>query len=131
MFILKLIVVWLVMVIAAIANGIFREKVLNKTLGDAKALPISGVILAMLIAGVIYQAVDLFVSDSFTVYLWIGISWVSLTLIFEYGFGHFVRGMKLSEINKVFHINKGNLFILVLLITLISPVIFAYAKGFL
>ncbi|WP_218126938.1 hypothetical protein [Ferrimonas sediminum] len=116
---------------AAIANGIFREKILNKSLGEAKALPISGVILSVLIAGVIYHAVDLFVNDGFIVYLWLGISWVSLTLIVEYGFGHFVRGMKVSEINNVFNIRKGNLLVLVLLITLLTPVIFAYTKGIL
>lgn len=129
MFILKLIAVWLVMVLAAIVNGIFREKVLNRYIGEDKALPISGAILSILIAGIIYQTVELFVGDGFGVYLLLGITWVLLTLVFEYGFGYFVRGMKLSEINDVFNIKKGNLFILTLLVTLISPLVLAYAKG--
>lgn len=131
MFILRLIAVWLVMVLAAIVNGIFREKVLNRYLGEDKALPISGAILSILIAGIIYQTVNYFVGDGFSIYLLLGISWVSLTLVFEYGFGYFARGMKLSEINDVFNIKKGNFFILTLLVTLISPLVLAYAKGIL
>ncbi|WP_052299072.1 hypothetical protein [Thermodesulfatator indicus] len=47
--ILKAAGIWLVIVLIAIVNGIFREKVLTPLLGSDLALPISGISLAMLV----------------------------------------------------------------------------------
>lgn len=130
MFFIKALAVWMIMVFAAIANGLFRENILNPHVGETIALPISGLFLSVLVFGISYKSLDYFVSYSIGAYILLGVIWTILTLLFEYGFGHFVRGLPFSEINEIFKLKKGNLFILVILVTLISPVVGACLKGY-
>ena len=55
---IKAIGIWLVFVISAILNGVFREKVLVPAIGTSIALPLSGVILAALVFLVTLMSVD-------------------------------------------------------------------------
>jgi hypothetical protein len=127
MLLMKISAVWLLMVIAAIANGVFRDIILTEYLGHSISLPLSGLILSVLIGLITYKSVDYFQSNSLFTYVMIGAFWMTLTLIFEYGFG-FAQGMEFSEISQVFHINEGNLFSLVLIVTLVSPTVAACSK---
>ncbi|MBT8343816.1 MAG: hypothetical protein KJO45_03770 [Sulfurovum sp.] len=52
-----------------------------------------------------------------------------MTLIFELVFGHYVLGRSWSSILKVFDIMKGDLFIIVLFVSLISPLLVAKIKA--
>jgi hypothetical protein len=54
-------------------------------------------------------------------YILAGILLVCLTLLFEYIFGYFVMNRSLEEINAVFDIFQGDLFIFVLLTSAASP----------
>lgn len=130
MFVVKALAIWVLMVFAAIVNGIFREKFLNVYLGESNALPLSGVILSLLIVAITYEAIDFFQARSVVIYLALGFFWVFLTLVFEYGFGHFVQGMEFREINQAFNLLSGNLFILVIVVTLFSPLVIATIKGY-
>jgi hypothetical protein len=129
MLFVKALAVWIVMVIAAIANGVLREGVLTVYFGESGALPISGMVLSILVLSIIYLTIGIFVSDKSSFYLFLGLFWVGLTLIFEYGFGYFLRGMALGEINQVFNVLSGNLFTLVMLATLFGPLVMANFKG--
>jgi hypothetical protein len=125
MLIVKALAIWLVMVMAAIANGIFREFVLDSHIGAPYSLPISGAILSVLIAMIIYASISVFGARSNSFYWLLGIFWVMLTVTLEYGFGYFLRGMTLDEINQVFNVSDGNLFALALAVTFFSPKIFS------
>jgi len=50
-------------------------------------------------------------------------------LIFEYLFGHYIVGKPWQEINQVFNIFKGDLFIIVLIVSAVSPWLTAKLKG--
>ncbi len=113
--------IWLVIVLAAILNGIFREKVLVPTIGSSIALPLSGVALAMLVFVIALIFVPFIGASEPKAYVTIGLLWVVLTVSFEFIFGHFVAGMSWQEVMKVFNIKKGDLFIVVLFVTAISP----------
>lgn len=129
MLFVKALAIWLAMVFAAIANGALREHILDVSFGESSALPISGVILSILVTIIIYLTSDLFGRQRKAFYIMLGSFWVGLTLIFEYGFGFFVRGMELGEINQVFNVLSGNLFALVIGVTLLGPLIVARIKG--
>lgn len=129
MLFLKIILVWLALVVCAVLNGTIREKVLNQYFDEAVSLPISGISLSALVLLVTYISIDIFAGQSTVQYFHIGLSWVFLTLAFEYGFGHYIQGKSWPELNEMFNVSRGNLFILVMLVTAMAPFAFALAKG--
>ena len=118
---LKAIAIWLVIVIMAIVNAAIREAVLIPTIGSALALPVSGLLLSAIVFLIAFIAIPWFNSAENKIYITVGIIWFMLTLLFEVLFGYFVTGKTWSEIVQVFDLRKGDLFILVLLMTLIAP----------
>jgi ABC-type transport system involved in multi-copper enzyme maturation permease subunit len=123
--------IWFVIVIAAILNGTFREKVLVPVIGAEMALPLSGILLAVLVFLVAFMLVSSIGSSETKVYILLGLLWVILTLSFEFLFGHFIAGRSWHEIMQVFNVKKGDLFIVVLAITGVSPWLAAKARGIL
>jgi len=117
----KSIGIWFVIAIAAILNGVIRETFLVSALGENMALPISGLLLAGLIFLLTFIFISFIGSSKSRVYIFIGSLWLSLTLSFEFLFGHFVIGKSWQAIMQVFDIKNGNLFIVDLFITGISP----------
>lgn len=117
----KAIWVWLIIVVVAIVNGVFREYVLMPSVGVTVALPLSGMLLASLIFLITLMSISYFDSSEPKVYIYIGIFWVALTLSFEFLFGYFVIGKSWQDIMQVFSMEKGDLFIPVLFIAAISP----------
>ena len=110
--ILKSLLVWVCFIPVAILNGGLREHVLARALGEKWALPLSGIILSACIFLITWLLLPRTVKalsskDS----LRIGICWVFLTIAFE-----FVSGL-LSAYNPL----TGNLWLLVLAATLLSP----------
>ncbi|WP_020414939.1 hypothetical protein [Microbulbifer variabilis] len=128
MFLIKATTAWIVMVMAAIANGFFRESILNPYLGEKLSLPISGLTLSALVFAIAYKTVKYFQLDSIITCLILGSLWAFLTFLFEYGFGYYIQNMTIDEINQVFNIMSGNLFIFVIITALISPVVLAARK---
>ncbi|WP_321324438.1 hypothetical protein [Thiomicrorhabdus sp.] len=120
---------WLVIVIAAILNGIFHESVLVPTIGANFALPLSGILLSILVFIITFAFISFFDSTEPKVYIWIGLFWVLLTLSFEFLFGHYVIGNTWLEILQVFNIMKGDLFLLVLFVSAVSPWLAAKVRG--
>lgn len=125
----KAVILWLMLVLLAIGNGLVREQLLAPALGPAAALPLSGVSLAALILLAAYVFVPWFGRRRTLAWLAIGAGWLALTLVFEFGFGHYVLGRTWGEIRQVFDVAAGNLFVLALLVTLLAPWLAARWRG--
>jgi len=123
--------IWLLIVVAAIFNGLFREKILVPMIGADLALPLSGLLLAILVFLITLVSIPFINSSKQKIYILIGIFWVVFTLSFEFLFGHFVVGKPWKEIMQIFNIQNGDLFIIVLFITAVSPWISAKIRGIL
>ena len=121
--------VWVIIAIFAIVNGVFRENILAPVLGKTLALPISGLSLSIIIFVVTSLAFSLINGNDKLTYILIGLQWVFLTLMFELVFGHFVVGKSWADIFAVFNIVKGDLFLVVLATSLVSPLLVAMIKG--
>lgn len=121
--------IWLIIALLAVLNGIFRESVLISNLGASMAMPVSGLILCIIVFIVTYLSFPLFGKQNALTYFYIGVQWVSMTLLFEFLFGHYVIGKTWSSLFQVFDIMKGDLMILVLLVSLISPLLVARIKN--
>jgi len=122
--------VWVLLAATAVLNGRVRETLLAPLLGRGPALPASGILLAVLVPLVTWISLPLLgrVRRS-AAYLAVGLSWVLLTLAFEYLFGHYAAGRPWAEIHRVFDVTGGNLFPLVLLAEALSPWACARARG--
>ena len=121
--------VWFLFVPAAILNGVLRDKVLIVVFGQALALPLSGVILSILVFLITVIFVP-YLGGSAAWHFWlIGCIWLILTVAFEFVFSHFVMGKTWVEIVQVFNVAQGNLMIVVLIGTLISPFFAARLRG--
>ncbi|UPT78435.1 hypothetical protein MN086_04625 [Sulfurovum sp. XGS-02] len=125
---LKTSMIWLIIAVMAIINGIFRENVLVGMISPNMAVPVSGITLSIIVLIVTYVSFPLFGKHHALTYFVIGLQWVLMTLLFEFIFGHYVMGKSWSDISEVFHIMKGNLFIIVLAVSLISPLLMAKVK---
>ena len=113
--------IWFVIVIAAVLNGLLREKVLVPSIGGELALSASGIILSALVFSIEFVFVPFIGAIEARTYVLVGFWWVVLTLAFEFLFGHFVMGKSWQEIVQVFNIKKGDVFIVVLIVTAVSP----------
>ena len=117
------------MVVAAIINGMIRDKFIKQFLGEALSLPTSGITLSGLVFLIAFLFVPHIGLSNPSSYMLVGLSWLGLTLAFEYLFGHYVLGKPWSEINQVFNLAKGNLFTIVVFVTAISPWLVAKLKN--
>jgi hypothetical protein len=128
---IKSIGIWLIIVLAAILNGFIREKALMPIFGIQASLPLSGITLSLLILIIAYFLVPLIGKHHGRVFFFIGVLWVGLTLAFEYLFGHFVLGKSWAEINDVFNLKDGNLFVVAVFISAAAPWLVAKLRGIL
>ena len=120
--ILKSLLVWVCFIPAAILNGGLREHVLAGAVGEKWALPLSGIILSACIFLITWFLLPrtvkaLSAKDS----LRIGICWVFLTIAFEFASG-LAGGNTIKELLAAYNPLTGNLWLLVLATTLLSPV---------
>ncbi|MCF6354009.1 MAG: hypothetical protein L3J26_02730 [Candidatus Polarisedimenticolaceae bacterium] len=121
--------IWFVIVLAAIMNGMLREKILVPIIGSNLALPLSGVSLAIIVFVASLIFIPFIGASEAKVYIAIGLFWVVLTLLFEFIFGHFVAGKPWKDVMQVFNVKKGDLFLVVLCVTAISPWFAAKVRG--
>ncbi len=126
---LKSLAVWFLILLGAIANGGFREAALLPLLGTTLAYLVSGVLLALLILAVALGCLRWLGVRSRPQALHTGVFWLLLTLCFEFGFGHFVRGHTWQELMQAYTFQDGNLWPLVLLVTLFAPLIALRIRG--
>jgi hypothetical protein len=125
----KAALIWLLIVIMAIVNAAIREKLLAPIISSRIALPVSGMLLSVFVFLIAFLSIPFFSSTEGKSYIFIGVAWLVLTLLFEFLFGHFFVGKPWHEILQVFNIRKGDLFIVALLVTLIAPWLSAKLRG--
>ncbi len=121
MLLLRSILAWLVILGLAITNGILREEFLIPALGKTVGLILSGVLLATLIVLVAYGLVRFTRGLTASQSLRIGVLWLGLTLAFEFGFGRFVQHKSWTELLDAYAFKEGNIWPVVLVVTLLAP----------
>ncbi len=125
----KALAVWFGILVLAIANGAFREAVLIPVLGNAPGLVLSGVFLSLLIFTVAYFSLPWFGPAPAATYVILGLSWLCLTLVFEFTFGYLIQGKTWSELLDAYTFKGGNIWPLVLLVVAATPYIAARIRG--
>ena len=112
---------WLGGSVLGIANGVIRETLYKDRVGDLTGDQISGAILIALLALYFWALDRRWPLETNRAALEIGAAWVALTVIFEFGFGHYIDGKSWSELLENYNLAAGNLWVLVLAWTGIGP----------
>ena len=121
MLLLKSLLAWLLILCLAVANGALREGVLIPSFGKSGGLILSGVLLSSLVALVAYAFVRLQEGITVSQGLSIGVLWLCLTLVFEFGFGRYVQHKPWAELLDAYTFKDGNIWPVVLFVTLLAP----------
>lgn len=113
---------WFMFIPIAIINGSVRNFFYQPIVGDLAAHQISSVTFSFLFLLFTYffiktSKVKIKKSES----LQIGIFWLFLTIIFEFGFGHFIAGNSWQKLLFDYNIFQGRVWFLVLMIITFSP----------
>ena len=56
--------------------------------------------------------------------LWIGLIWLGMTILFEFGFGHFIMGNPWSKLFHDYNLLAGRVWVFVLLWIALAPWLF-------
>ena len=120
----KYLLAWIPMIFIAIANGIFRERVLTGRFKELAAHQFSTVTLAVLFGVYIWVLIRIWRPESSQQAITIGLLWLGLTIAFEFLFGHYVAGHSWSKLFNDYNILAGRIWIVILIWVAISPYIF-------
>ncbi len=123
--VLRYVVFWFVLMLVAVGNGILREATYGKNLGELTAHQISTVSGIVLTGVVVYSVSRAWPLKSSTQAWMIGISWLLLTVSFEFIFGHYVAGHSWDRLLQDYNLLAGRIW-LVFLIWVISMPYFFY-----
>jgi hypothetical protein len=120
----KAVLTWVLMIPVAILNGIFRESVIRPRVGELRAHQLSVVtgstgFVALVFALWRGEAGRIEDRDLFRM----GAAWVVATILFEFGFGHYLRGFSLEALLHDYNVRAGRLWVVVLLVILFSPLL--------
>ncbi len=118
---LKYVLAWFPMIFIAIANGLFREKILKGHLNELHAHQISTVIMMILFGIYVWILFKVWFPASADQAIRIGLIWLLLTVIFEFLFGHYVAGHSWDKLLQDYNILKGRVWILILIWISIAP----------
>ena len=121
--------VWLVILICAILNGGLRDAILLQHLEKPVAFVLSGITLCAIVVVVTLVFIrwlnPIGVPQAFS----IGLFWLCLTLAFEFSFGRLVQRREWSELLEAYLFKDGNLWPLVLVVTLLAPLLALRLRG--
>jgi hypothetical protein len=118
---------WLVILVLAMLNGLLREAVLIPGLGRVGGLVASGVLLSLLILLVAFIGAPWYGTAGPGPWH-IGALWLALTLLFEFGFGRLVQHRPWPELLAPYTFDGGNIWPVVLVVTAAAPRLAAWAR---
>ena len=122
--------IWVLFAVLTIINGAIRNSWYAPKVGELKGHQISTIIGIAYVLIVTYLFVGMIETDvTKTDLLMIGVFWLIITIIFEFGFGHYIMGHPWSKLLADYNLLEGRLWSLFLLTTVISPLFWGYIKG--
>lgn len=124
----KYVFAWFPMVFIAIVNGVLREKGYAPHMSELHAHQLSTLTSVMLFGVYIFGVNRLMRFTSARQAILVGITWVFMTIVFEFVFGHYVMGMEWSRLLHDYNLSSGRIWSLLLLWVLFAPYIFYRLK---
>ena len=117
----RTIIAWFVILLVAILNGGVREKFVRPQLGDFAAELVGAAVLSLACFVAAMLVMSAAGPNWHGLALLVALTWLLMTVAFEFGFFHYVAGRSWSELLAAYRFWEGRLWILVLISTLIAP----------
>ena len=112
---------WFVILVIAVVNGAFREAFVRPHFGNFAAELVG----AALLSAACFIAAALLMRHAGLAWIsaaWrVGSLWLAMTVIFEFGFFHYIGGRSWRELLAAYHFWEGRLWVLVLISTFCAP----------
>jgi hypothetical protein len=105
--------IWIPMVVIAIINGAARDLWYGNFVSDALARQLSTITALALFTLYIWALLRRWPPRSKAHAVAIGLSWLGLTLGFEFLFGHYVAGLAWSRLLSDYNVLAGRLWVLI------------------
>jgi len=119
--VVRALVVWVLLAVVAVANGVARNFLLEPRIGEAIAHVAGTIVLCALIFLVTLATVGWIGPTRPLEASLIGLLWVVLTLSFEFLAGHFLFGHPWERLLGDYNISRGRFWILVPVVTYLAP----------
>ena len=127
--ILKVVGIWCLFIVVAIANGTVRNSLISPRVGEQLGHILSSFTLSLLIFLICLALVKVLGITNLLQSLAIGGLWVLMTIGFEFPFGHYVIGHSWAHLLSDYNVFRGRLWVLVLITTAISPALSGKLRG--
>lgn len=121
MYLLRGFTIWLLIIFAESIHGTLRQLFLAPLVGDFTARRIAFFIGLLLIFGITYLFIRWINATSFKALLAVGIMWMILTAMFEFGLGRFVMNLSWERIFEDYDLSRGGLMGFGLLFMIFAP----------
>ena len=127
--ILRTLAVWLLLMVLAIANGVFRNSIVTPKLGEQAGHVVSTIILCLIILLVTFLTIRWIGPSTNRSALLIGVFWVFLTVCFEFVAGHYAFGHSWEKLLADYDVSRGRVWLLVPITTLVAPRVAVVLRG--
>lgn len=115
---------WFVFPFVAIINGALREVTYKNFVGELPAHQISTVTGIVFFGIIFYFIFRKWKIESAKHAILIGLIWLGLTILFEFGFGHYIMGNPWEKLLHDYNIAEGRVWSLFLVWITVAPFIF-------
>lgn len=115
---------WFVFPFVGILNGVLREATYKKFVGDLPAHQISTATGIIFFGIIFYFIFKKWKIQSLNDAILIGLIWLTLTMLFEFGFGHYIMGNSWEKLLYDYNIAEGRVWSLFLLWITVAPLAF-------
>ncbi len=120
----KYILWWFAFPFVGILNGVLREASYKTFVGDLPAHQISTVTGILFFGIIFYLIFKKWKIESVKHAILIGVIWLGLTILFEFGFGHYIMGNPWEKLLHDYNLAEGRVWSLFLLWITIAPFVF-------
>ena len=120
---------WIVLMLAETLQGLWRVKVLAIWIGEAAAREVSVFTGSLVILMITFAFIGWISARSARTLVLVGLTWVALTVVYEFVLGRFAFHQSWAEIASDFDLLHGRLLPIGLLILLFSPLLAACVRG--
>ena len=116
--------VWIGLAVLAILNAVVREGLLSPAVGDYWGHVTSTITFLSGLFVVSYFYFGRYIDHSVRELVAIGLMWPTMTILFEFGFGHYVMGNSWDVLTADYNLLAGRVWSLVPLSMAIVPLLF-------
>lgn len=126
---LKYFIAWFPMFVIALANATIREVGYKRYVGELAAHQISTLTACILVGVYVWLLSNYLAIQSAGQAIGIGLMWLAMTVVFEFGFGHFIVGNPWSRLLHDYNVLQGRVWGLFVLWIAVAPYVFYEIRG--